>query len=61
MKRDKVLLERRSEFVMNYLKENSAKRINVIIKELSDILFLTERTIYTIMEQSTGPKRDKKE
>jgi hypothetical protein len=37
--------------VINYLNRNQAKQMKVVVSELSDTLFLTERTIYTIINE----------
>ncbi len=36
---------------MNYINTNQAKQMKVVVAELSDTLFLTERTIYTIINE----------
>jgi hypothetical protein len=51
MKRSKTLLAKRRDFVINYLNRNQAKQMKVVVSELSDALFLTERTIYTIINE----------
>lgn len=51
MKRSRTLLEKRREYVINYLNRNQAKQMKVVVSELSDTLFLTERTIYTIINE----------
>ena len=51
MKRSRTLLDKRREYVINYLNRNQAKRMKVVVSELSDTLFLTERTIYTIINE----------
>ncbi|MFD1604159.1 hypothetical protein ACFSJW_08360 [Flavobacterium artemisiae] len=51
MKRSRTLLDKRRDFVMNYLNTNQAKQMKVLVAELSDSLFLTERTIYTIINE----------
>lgn len=51
MKRSKQLLEKRRNFVLNYINTNQAKQMKVIVAELSDTLFLTERTIYNIINE----------
>ncbi|MBE8725807.1 hypothetical protein [Flavobacterium hungaricum] len=51
MKRSRTLLDKRRDFVMNYLNTNQAKQMKVVVAELSDSLFLTERTIYTIINE----------
>ena len=51
MKRSKELLEKRKEFDNKYVEENQKKdkQMKVIVSELVDTLFLTERTIYNIL------------
>ncbi|BFM41728.1 hypothetical protein CFS9_03690 [Flavobacterium sp. CFS9] len=51
MKRSRTLLDKRREYVINYLNRNQAKQMKVVVSELSDTLFLTERTIYTIINE----------
>lgn len=51
MKRSRTLLDKRREYVINYLNRNQAKQMKVVVSELSDSLFLTERTIYTIINE----------
>lgn len=51
MKRSRTLLDKRREYVINYLNMNQAKQMKVVVSELSDNLFLTERTIYTIINE----------
>ncbi|MEW5675613.1 hypothetical protein ABGT15_04815 [Flavobacterium enshiense] len=51
MRRSKQLLEKRRDYVINYLNANQAKQMKVVVAELSDTLFLTERTIYTIINE----------
>jgi hypothetical protein len=51
MKRSRTLLEKRRDYVMNYINTNQAKQMKVVVAELSDTLFLTERTIYTIINE----------
>ena len=53
MKRSKTLLQKRQDFVMKYLEENQSNKITAVVKELSDRLFLTERTIYNIISNGT--------
>ncbi|AYN05797.1 MULTISPECIES: hypothetical protein [unclassified Flavobacterium] len=58
MRRSKTLLEKRRDYVISYLNRNQAKQMKVVVSELSDTLFLTERTIYTIINEglSTATK-----
>lgn len=51
MKRSRTLLDKRREYVINYINRNQAKQMKVVVSELSDTLFLTERTIYTIINE----------
>ncbi|KAF2515232.1 hypothetical protein [Flavobacterium foetidum] len=51
MKRSRTLLEKRRDYVLNYINTNQAKQMKVVVAELSDSLFLTERTIYTIISE----------
>jgi hypothetical protein len=51
MRRSRTLLDKRRDYVINYLNRNQAKQMKVVISELSDTLFLTERTIYTIINE----------
>lgn len=58
MKRNKTLLDKRRDYVITYLNKNQAKQMKVVVSELSDALFVTERTIYTIINEGlfTKPK-----
>ncbi|MFP9114602.1 hypothetical protein ACLI1A_11715 [Flavobacterium sp. RHBU_3] len=49
MKRSKELIEKRREFVSNYVIHNQSKQMKVIVSELTEMLFLSERTIYNIL------------
>ena len=51
MRRSNKLLEKRRAFVLDYIKENQQKQMKVIVNELSEKLFVTERTIYTIINE----------
>lgn len=53
MRRDKELLEKRKQFVENYISEGSkeGKMMKVLVQELQDRLFLSERTIYNIISE----------
>ncbi|MFB9079017.1 hypothetical protein ACFFLS_10035 [Flavobacterium procerum] len=51
MKRSRTLLDKRRDYVLNYINTNQAKQMKVVVAELSDSLFLTERTIYTIISE----------
>lgn len=52
MKRSKELVEKRKDFVIDYVKRNQDKQMKVIVTELTEMLFLSERTIYNILLQS---------
>lgn len=41
----------RRNFVLNYINNNQAKQMKVVVSELSETLFLTERTIYKIINE----------
>jgi len=51
MKRSSKLLEKRRKFVQNFVLENQEKQMKFIVAELSERLFLSERTIYNIINQ----------
>ena len=51
MQRSKLLLEKRKQFVHNYVRNNAEKQMKVIIAELTDRLFISERTIFNILKQ----------
>ncbi|WP_299212765.1 hypothetical protein [uncultured Dokdonia sp.] len=51
MRRSNKLLEKRRLFVLDYIQENQEKQMKVIVNELSEKLFVTERTIYTIIQE----------
>lgn len=53
MKRSNYLLEKRREFVHNYVLNNQHKQMKIVILELSERLFLSERTIYSIINKGT--------
>ncbi len=52
MKRSSALLEKRRKFVQKYVFDNQEKQMKLIVAELSEQLFLTERTIYNIINQA---------
>ncbi|WP_299767953.1 hypothetical protein [uncultured Dokdonia sp.] len=56
MRRSNKLLEKRRAFVLEYIQENQEKQMKVIVSELSEKLFVTERTIYTIINEGTQLK-----
>ena len=49
MRRSKTLIEKRKEFVTSYVTHNQSKQMKVIVTELTELLFLSERTIYNIL------------
>jgi hypothetical protein len=49
MRRSKELIEKRKEFVIKYVHHNQSKQMKVIVTELTELLFLSERTIYNIL------------
>ncbi len=51
MRRNLSLLKKRNEFVKVYVNNNQDKQMKLIVSELSERLFLSERTIYNIMNQ----------
>lgn len=52
MIRSRVLLEKRRDFVLSYMSINSKKQMKVIVQELSERLFLSERTIAGIISDA---------
>ncbi|MEP0263806.1 hypothetical protein [Dokdonia sp.] len=56
MRRSNKLLEKRRAFVLDYVQENQQKQMKVIVNELSEKLFVTERTIYTIINEGVQLK-----
>lgn len=52
MRRSNKLLEKRRAFVLEYVQENQEKQMKVIVSELSEKLFVTERTIYSILNEA---------
>lgn len=56
MRRSNKLLEKRRAFVLDYIRENQEKQMKVIVSELSEKLFVTERTIYTIINEGAQLK-----
>lgn len=58
MKRNKTLLDKRRAYVINYLNSNQDKQMKVVVSELSDSLFLTERTIYTIINEGLSTENN---
>lgn len=58
MKRSNELLKKRETFVINYINNNSNKQMKTIILELSEMLFLSERTIYMIYAKYHNNKKD---
>lgn len=51
MKRNIDLLKKRKEFVKRYIDGNQDKQMKKIVSELSEQLFLSERTIYNIINE----------
>lgn len=51
MKRNVDLLKKRKKFVEDYIDKNKDKQMKRIVLELSERLFLTERTIYNIINR----------
>ncbi|MFC5048242.1 hypothetical protein ACFSTE_02355 [Aquimarina hainanensis] len=51
MKRSYGLLEKRRMFVHKYISENQDRQMKIVVSELSERLFLSERTIYNIINQ----------
>ena len=49
MKRKSDLIERRRKYVEDYILQNHERSIEQLIFELSERLFLSERTIYGIL------------
>ncbi len=54
MKRSKELLKMRRRFVNDYVAQNGHKQMKVIVAELSEKLFVSERTIYNILNEATA-------
>lgn len=57
MKRNKELLEKRKDFVDNYLKENNHKPMKEVVNNLVDRLFVTERTVWNIIYEIRQQKK----
>ncbi|AXG70450.1 hypothetical protein KORDIASMS9_02690 [Kordia sp. SMS9] len=51
MKRHKELQDKRKKFINQYVEDNNHKQMKVIISELVDKLFISEKTIYNILNQ----------
>lgn len=51
MKRSIELQEKRRNFVKSYINKNQEKQMKKIVSELSERLFLSERTIYNIINE----------
>ena len=58
MKRDTNLKEQRAEFVQQYVNEYNGKT-EIAVRELSDKLFLSERTIWYDLTAKTEKSTDK--
>ena len=50
MRRSKELLESRRNYVKEYVNINQHKQMKVIVCELTERLFVSERTIYNILK-----------
>ena len=50
MQRSQLLLEKRKQFIKNYVENNSDRQMKVIVEELIERLFISERTIYNILK-----------
>lgn len=57
MKRSRALLEKRNLFVLNYLNTNQQKPITLIVHELTEKLFLSEKTIYNIIRETSAAQQ----
>lgn len=51
MKRSKQILENRKQFIADYCKKNSGLQQKVVVMNLSERLFLSERTINQILSE----------
>ncbi|CAM1355935.1 hypothetical protein [Tenacibaculum halocynthiae] len=51
MRRNLNLTKKRKEFVQYYIDSNQQKQMKLIVSELSERLFLSERTIYNIINE----------
>lgn len=51
MIRSKTMLEKRKAFVADYVRDNPKIQMKVIVINLSERLFLSERTINTILAE----------
>ena len=51
MRRKVKLLEKRKQFVEGYIDSNQHKQMKIIVADLSERLFLSERTIYNIINE----------
>ncbi|WP_340076317.1 hypothetical protein [Leptobacterium sp. I13] len=50
MRRKSQLIEKRNAFVKAYVAKHSDKQMKVIIAELKERLFISERTIFNILK-----------
>jgi len=50
MQRSRLLLEKRKQFVHNYVKNNPDKQMKLIVAELTERLFISEKTIFNILK-----------
>jgi hypothetical protein len=51
MRRSQELIKKRKEFITKYVTHNQSKQMKVIVTELTELLFLSERTIYNILTE----------
>lgn len=54
MRRSRELIQKRKKFVTDYVTRNQSKQMKLIVAELTDLLFLSERTIYNILTENTN-------
>ncbi len=54
MKRSKLLLMKRKKFINEYVAQNNTKQMKVVVAELSEKLFISERTIYNILNETSS-------
>jgi hypothetical protein len=51
MKRSEELKVKRRKFINNYVEQNQEKQMKVIVAELVDRLFISEKSIYNILKE----------
>ena len=51
MKRRNDLTKKRRIWINNYVSQNQHKQMKVILSEISEIIFLSERRIYQILKE----------